>query len=188
VPGSNVDSDKDGAADECDDDADNDGHRNENDNCPTVPNQIQVDTDHDGAGDACDLTAEQELQLEGYFLLRGRAEYFERYRTKIEPCLGYPCPARIPDEFKTSIFIQFDTPMYAQIVDADGDILAYGGPSTEVELDFQPKTSFRHALGEGDLEPNFGKTYFLETYATPETELREEYGMYMNGYSEGYDP
>lgn len=37
-------------------DGDNDGHCEDVDNCPGVPNRDQVDTDGDGFGDACDQT------------------------------------------------------------------------------------------------------------------------------------
>ena len=37
-----------------DDDLDNDGVRNAQDNCPTVPNRDQADGDRDGVGNACD--------------------------------------------------------------------------------------------------------------------------------------
>jgi uncharacterized protein (TIGR03382 family) len=56
-----IDTDSDGAGDECDDDADADGFLNTVDNCPGVMNPFQaiggggqVDTDGDGLGDAFD--------------------------------------------------------------------------------------------------------------------------------------
>jgi hypothetical protein len=49
-----LDTDKDGKGDACDDDDDNDGDLDGKDNCPTIKNADQVDTDKDGKGDACD--------------------------------------------------------------------------------------------------------------------------------------
>lgn len=50
-----LDSDKDGAGDLCDDDLDGDSIANNADNCPDDYNHDQYDRDKDGKGDACDL-------------------------------------------------------------------------------------------------------------------------------------
>ncbi|KAI3384387.1 hypothetical protein SNEBB_002539 [Seison nebaliae] len=48
------DIDKDGVGDVCDDDVDNDGIKNEVDNCVYMANEDQLDADNDGFGDVCD--------------------------------------------------------------------------------------------------------------------------------------
>ena len=49
------DMDYDGWGDVCDTDLDGDGHSNEHDNCPYVPNIQQLDSDQNGLGDRCEL-------------------------------------------------------------------------------------------------------------------------------------
>lgn len=48
--------DNDLVGDECDnnEDIDDDGHQNNQDNCPYISNANQADHDNDGKGDACD--------------------------------------------------------------------------------------------------------------------------------------
>lgn len=54
VPQTDVDNDL--VGDQCDnnEDIDEDGHQNNQDNCPYISNANQADHDHDGQGDACD--------------------------------------------------------------------------------------------------------------------------------------
>ena len=57
------DSDGDGVADACDDDADNDTIVNSVDNCRAVANPDQADIDSDGIGDACDAVDDRFLHF-----------------------------------------------------------------------------------------------------------------------------
>jgi hypothetical protein len=52
--GSQLDTDKDGKGDKCDNDDDDDGISDANDNCRLTGNAPQTNTDGDGKGDACD--------------------------------------------------------------------------------------------------------------------------------------
>ncbi len=54
VLGKQCDTDGDGLGNACDPDIDADGHANEDDNCPFIPNSDQDDSDGDGRGDLCD--------------------------------------------------------------------------------------------------------------------------------------
>ncbi|XP_019631490.1 PREDICTED: neurogenic locus notch homolog protein 1-like [Branchiostoma belcheri] len=49
-----LDMDRDGKGDVCDEDIDGDGVLNDKDNCPLVPNPDQIDSDGDGVGSMCD--------------------------------------------------------------------------------------------------------------------------------------
>lgn len=53
------DIDHDGKGDDCDDDIDGDGLRNEEDNCPRKYNPSQEDSDGDRVGDVCDNCQKQ---------------------------------------------------------------------------------------------------------------------------------
>jgi len=59
-----IDTDADGAGDECDIDDDNDSHADVKDNCPLQANADQSDQDLDGAGDACDADDDNDGVLD----------------------------------------------------------------------------------------------------------------------------
>jgi len=185
VAGGVDDLDHDGIGDDCDPDIDNDLVDNASDNCPRVPNAVQIDSDHDGSGDACDPSPRPgDLDLVAELVLKARGEYFERFRTELYPCVGMRCPTRPGIGFSTQIQMVLDTPMYAQIVDADGKILAHDGPARELALDFAPTTSFEYSRERGDGVAGVGKRYFLETYTTYDTDLAGEYRVLMTGHSD----
>ena len=184
TPGGVDDLDKDGIGDECDADVDGDLVPNAQDNCPRVANAIQLDSNHNGIGDACDpdgLKGAGPVTAE--MVLRGKQQYFERFRTDLNPCINFPCPTRPSGPWQTRFDLEFSTPLYAQIVDAEGQVVAFGGPSTQVSLAFEPKVPFSYSRKGGDGDSGLGKKYFLETYTTRESVLAPEYRMVMRGQS-----
>ena len=59
-----IDTDGDGAGDDCDMDDDNDTRADAADNCPLAANRDQFDLDHDGQGDACDADDDNDGVLD----------------------------------------------------------------------------------------------------------------------------
>ena len=177
------DVDKDGLGDECDGDLDGDQVLNAQDNCPRVGNGIQLDTDSDGIGDACDPSSAYAKGLSQELILKARGQAFEKFSTTLNPCLTFGCPTRPSLTFKTSITLDFSTPMYSQIVDADGQVLAYAAPSTHATLTFAPRTSFNFTRAGGDANPGFAKIYTLETYPVAGPGRPTDYRMSVSGRS-----
>lgn len=177
------DLDHDGLGDECDGDIDGDQVLNAQDNCPRVGNGIQLDSDHDGVGDACDPSSSYAGGLSQELILKARGQAFERFSTTLNPCLTFSCPTRPSLTLKTTLKLEFSTPMYAQIVDSDGQVLAYAAPSTQVTLTFAPKTSFNFSRAGGDADPGFAKIYTLETYPVAGRGRPTDYRMLMTGFS-----
>jgi len=141
------DTDGDGLGDACDDDDDNDGVKDEDDNCPLDHNPDQADPDGDQLGsvcDNCDIWKEYHVWVNPYDLVT------------LPGCDDCSISELQESLVRVNVSLPYDVPV--RVVDDRGHVVATGIASTEQTIEFTPEAGF--------FDDSFqGTQFFLEMRA-----------------------
>ncbi|MDQ7029667.1 MAG: M4 family metallopeptidase [Ardenticatenia bacterium] len=205
------DTDGDGIGDFCDSDDDNDGICDSGgplpdgtpgtppggcnpgpgrvDNCPLLPNPLQIDIDDNGTGLLCDENEAAMLSGIPQREIQGVIRFLDPNSAlliPIRPCWADGCPDYLTEDHRTEVTIKLPFDMPARIVDDRGFVVAKSGPGLEKTLRFRPDADFFYrfpgGVGSGSLRAlqdsaYEGRRYFLEILPVPEVEANREYAV-----------